>query len=62
LPSIAALPTTYKDDYSKIPSNTIQTNNLQLNQLPDYFIVVVRKAMNKQTITDSSTFLAIDNV
>lgn len=59
---INALPVNYKTDYSKIPSNTIQTNNLQLNQLPDYFIVVVRKPMNKQTINDSSTFLAIDNI
>jgi len=59
---INGLPTTYKTDYSKIPSNTVQTNNLQLNQLPDYFIIVIRKPMNKQSIYDSSTFLAIDNV
>jgi hypothetical protein len=59
---VSGLPPSYKTDYSKIPTYTIQTNNLQLNQLPDYFIVVVRKPMNKQTINDSSTFLAIDNV
>jgi len=63
LPTDPTDPTkSYKTNYSKIPSNTIQTNNLQLNQLPDYFIVVVRKPMNKQTINDSSTFLAIDNI
>ena len=58
----AALPSDYKTNYNVIPNSTLQTNNLQLNQLPDYFIIVVRKPMRDQKITDSSTFLAIENV
>ena len=54
---------TFNKDYSKkLDSYSIQTNNIQLNQLPDYFIVVVRKPMINQTITDSSTFLAIKKI
>lgn len=50
-------------DYSKkLTSYTVQTNNIQLNQLPDYFIVVVRKPMIEQKMTDSSTFLAIKKI
>jgi hypothetical protein len=50
-------------DYNqKLIEYTVQTNNIQLNQLPDYFIVVVRKPMINQKITDSSTFLAITKI
>jgi hypothetical protein len=38
---------------------TAVSNNIQLNQLPDYFIICVRKQMNSLTITDSDSFLKI---
>ena len=56
------LTSTFSTDYKTLTPYTIQTNNIQLNQLPDYFIVVVRKPMINQTITDSSTFLAIKKI
>ena len=59
---VKALTSTFSIDYKKLDSYSIQTNNIQLNQLPDYFIVVVRKPMINQTITDSSTFLAIKKI
>ena len=60
---ISAVPTNYSKTYSvNLNAGKIQTNNLQLNQLPDYFIIVVRKPMNTQKITDSSTFLPITNI
>jgi hypothetical protein len=37
------------------------SNNIQLNQLPDYFIVCVRKQMNLQTIDDADAFLQINS-
>ena len=55
-----AMPDTFGTNYNqKLSEYTVQTNNLQLNQLPDCFIVVVGKPMRDQKITDSSTFLAI---
>jgi hypothetical protein len=36
-----------------------QSNNIQLNQLPDYFIICVRKQMSSQTIDDADAFLTI---
>jgi len=42
-------------------SVTASSNNIQLNQLPDYFIVCVRKQMNLQTITDADAFLQINS-
>ena len=59
---VNALTSNFSTDYKKLDSYSIQTNNIQLNQLPDYFIVVVRKPMINQTITDSSTFLAIKKI
>ena len=57
------LSSTFGINYSqKLTSYTVQTNNIQLNQLPDYFIVVVRKPMIEQKMTDSSTFLAIKKI
>jgi hypothetical protein len=38
------------------------SNNLQLNQIPDYFIICVRKQMSAMTIQDASTFLTIRNI
>jgi hypothetical protein len=40
----------------------IMSQNLQLNQIPDYFIITVRKPMAKQTIVDSSTFSGISTI
>ena len=43
-------------------SYQVVSQNMQLNQIPDYFIINVRKPMVSQTITDSSTFMGISNV
>jgi hypothetical protein len=43
-------------------SADINSQNIQLNQLPDYFIIVARKPMSQQTIEDSSSFLPINNI
>lgn len=43
-------------------SARITSQNIQLNQLPDYFIIVVRKPMSSQTAYDSASFLTIDNI
>lgn len=58
-PVSSAFSTNYN---KKLTEYTVQTNNIQLNQLPDYFIVVVRKPMIKQDMYDSSTFLAIKKI
>ena len=43
-------------------SATLNSQNIQINQLPDYFIISVRKPMSTQTVKDSSTFLKINSV
>lgn len=43
-------------------SATLNSQNIQINQLPDYFIVAVRKPMSQQTITDSSSFLKLNSI
>ena len=43
-------------------SATITSNNIQLNQLPDSFIIVARKRLSTLTARDSSTFLPIRKV
>jgi hypothetical protein len=43
-------------------SASYNSQNIQINQLPDYFIVSVRKPMSTQTIKDSSTFFKINSV
>nr|WPF46854.1 MAG: putative major capsid protein [Lake Baikal virophage 14] len=40
----------------------LSSQNIQLNQLPDYFIIVVRKPMSSQTIYDSASFLTINSI
>lgn len=40
----------------------LTSNNLQLNQLPDFFIICVRKQMSSMTIQDASAFLRIKSV
>jgi hypothetical protein len=43
-------------------SATLTSQNIQLNQLPDYFFIVVRPAMSSQTITNSASFLTINSI
>jgi hypothetical protein len=43
-------------------SRTLTSSNLQLNQLPDLFIITVRKPMAEQKITDPNFFLKIQSV
>lgn len=43
-------------------SPTIVSQSIQLSQLPDYFIIVARKPVVNQTITDSSSFLGIKGI
>lgn len=40
----------------------VYSNNLQINQIPDKFIVVARKPMSMQKVGDSNSFLKIDAV
>jgi hypothetical protein len=49
--------------YTLTPSSSqILSNSIQLNQIPDYFIIVARKPMTTQTIQDSDSFLAIESI
>jgi hypothetical protein len=41
---------------------TISTQNIQLNQIPDYFIIYARVPMSQQTIKNSASFLEIKNI
>jgi len=43
-------------------ARTITSQSIQLSQLPDYFIIVARKSVQTQTITDTSSFLTIRNI
>lgn len=43
-------------------TSSITSQNIQLNQLPDYFIIAVRKPMSSQTIYDTSSFLTINSI
>ena len=43
-------------------SATLNSQNIQINQLPDYFLISVRKPMSTQTVKDSSTFLKINSI
>ena len=43
-------------------SYTLTSNNIQLNQLPDKFIIMVRKQMASQTIQDTDSFFTINSV
>ena len=42
-------------------ATTIQSNNIQLNQLPDYFIICARKKMSSQGRDDADAFLKINS-
>ena len=41
---------------------TISSQNIQLNQIPDYFLIYARKPMSSQTIKDSASFLEINQI
>lgn len=41
---------------------TYTFTNIQLNQIPDLFIIVARKPMSQQDWRDSSSFLCIKNI
>jgi len=43
-------------------TSSVLSNNIQLNQIPDYFLVCVRKAMTSQTIQDADSFFRITGV
>lgn len=43
-------------------TSTINSQNIQLNQMPDYFVIAVRKPMSSQTVKDSASFLPINSV
>lgn len=43
-------------------SATYNSQNIQINQLPDYFIINVRKPMSQQSVKDSSSFLRINSI
>jgi len=43
-------------------SATLTSQNIQLNQLPDYFFIVVRPQMSGQTIKNSASFLTINSI
>lgn len=43
-------------------SKSVSSNSIQLNQVPDYIIVFVRKPMASLNITDSNFFLPISNL
>ena len=41
---------------------TLTSSNLQINQIPDLFIINVRKPMSSMTIQDANAFFAIQNI
>ena len=43
-------------------SVALTSSNLQINQIPDLFVINVRKPMSQQTIQDASVFFTINNV
>jgi len=43
-------------------SASYNSQNIQINQLPDYFIISVRKPMSTQSVKDSSTFFKINSI
>lgn len=43
-------------------SSTVSTQNIQLNQVPDYFIIVARKPVANMTFRDPNYFLPIETI
>lgn len=54
--------TTYNSTITAGGSATIVSQNIQLNQIPDYFLICARKPMSLQTPTDTATFLPIRSI
>jgi hypothetical protein len=48
--------------FTAFQSQSITSQNIQLNQLPDYFIIAIRKPMSSQTIYDSASFFTIESI
>jgi hypothetical protein len=47
---------------ASLATATITSSNLQINQIPDLFIINIRKPMSQQTWEDTSSFLTINNI
>jgi len=43
-------------------SSSIKSQNIQLNQIPDLFVIALRKPLANQTILDANIFLPIKNI
>jgi len=43
-------------------SATLTSSNLQINQIPDLFIINVRKPMSSMTINDANAFFQVNNI
>jgi hypothetical protein len=43
-------------------TSTLTSNQFQLNQLPDYFLIMVRKPMSSTTIKDTDSWFSINNI
>jgi hypothetical protein len=43
-------------------TQVVRTSNIQLNQIPDKLIIFVRKALSSQTLNDTDSFFAIQNI
>jgi hypothetical protein len=54
--------TTATNAINAAASSTITSQNIQLNQIPDLFIICVRKPMSTQTIRDANSFMQINSV
>jgi hypothetical protein len=47
---------------ASLASSTIVSSNLQINQIPDLFIISIRKPMSTQTWYDADAFFTINNI
>jgi hypothetical protein len=60
-PAIAAT-TAWKRNTPVLYNNRVQSQNIQINNIPDYFIVYVREPLSSQNSATSNYFLPVDNV
>ena len=54
--------TTFASSLASAATTTIISQNIQLNMIPQYFVIVARKQMSTQTCKDASVFLPIRGV
>jgi hypothetical protein len=47
---------------ASLGTTSVLSNNIQLNQIPDYFLICVRKPMTQQTIQDADSFFRINGI